>query len=363
MIVLLHVAACAIGAGEYITTPEAFGARGDGKANDWQPIQRALASCAGHAACHIKFANSYLSGPLRINSSGVTLDVAGSLAMLPKRLYPKSPAWPFISNEPAISNLHITGGGHISGGASWAPDSWWLCARPIPLPDCWRPHLIALASVDGLRIDEIALQDPPNHHLEVSDCVGVRLDRLRMDAPHLSPNTDGVNFYGGRDQSLTNSRISNGDDCVSVVPVGENLPVCVGSPSLPACRGGNVVVHNVTCIGGHGLSIGGVRHGTVTNVTFRNITATGGPGNTQDKYATGGLRVKARPNSTGSVRDILYDDILLDDVYLPLQLLGHYCPWPCHNPDAPHSVTYSNITFANIRGSGRKQLQAAFDCR
>jgi hypothetical protein len=49
-----------------------------------------------------------------------------------------------------------------------------------------------------------------------------------------------------------------------------------------------------------GLSIGGIRHGTVTNVTFSNITATGGqPGCTQDEAAGGGCRVKCRPNSTG----------------------------------------------------------------
>ena len=119
------------------------------------------------------------------------------------------------------------------------------------------------------------------------------MDAVRIEAPHLSKNTDGINFYGGSDQSITNSYISNGDDCVSVVPVGEDLPECVGDPELPQCRGGSVVVRNVTCVGGHGLSIGGMRHGTVENVTFENITATGARGDTQDKYATGGLRVKA----------------------------------------------------------------------
>ena len=63
---------------------------------------------------------------------------------------------------------------------------------------------------------------------------------------------------------------------------------------------------------------------TVKNVTFSNITATGGqPGSTQDESAGGGCRVKSRPNSTGTVSDIRYEDMLFKDVYWPLQLLGH----------------------------------------
>ena len=74
-----------------------------------------------------------------------------------------------------------------------------------------------------------------------------------------------------------------------------------------------MVVENVRCEGGHGIAIGGVRHGTVSNVTFRNMTATGGFGNTQGLYSPGGLRIKSYPNSTGSVYDILYDNIVLGE--------------------------------------------------
>ena len=68
---------------EFVTTPEQFGAVGDGKANDWVPLQRAISACAEHNPCRVLLAKSYLSGPLLLNSSGLTLDVAGALAMLP----------------------------------------------------------------------------------------------------------------------------------------------------------------------------------------------------------------------------------------------------------------------------------------
>ena len=67
-----------------------------------------------------------------------------------------------------------------------------------------------------------------------------------------------MNFYGGEDQSIVDSVITNGDDCISVVPSGDPATaLCVNHPEQ--CRGGSLLVHNVTCTGSHGLSIGRVR--------------------------------------------------------------------------------------------------------
>ena len=104
-----------------------------------------------------------------------------------------------------------------------------------------------------------------------------------------------MNFYGGFDSVLSDSTIDNGDDCISVVPVNEYLDFCSTNENDMdvRCSGGNVLVRNITCNGGHGLSIGGIRHGSVHNVTFENITVTGGQrGSTQDEAAGGGCRVK-----------------------------------------------------------------------
>jgi polygalacturonase len=178
-------------------------------------------------------------------------------------------------------------------------------------------------------------------------------------APYSSPNTDGINIYGGFDNLLENSVVDNGDDCVSIVPVGEGIDggnYCFTNPGNIACSGGHAIIRNFTCNGGHGLSIGGIRHGTVTNVTFSNITATGGQaGCTQDGEAGGGCRLKSRPNSTGTVSDIRYRDMIFDNVYWPLQILGHYCPFPCHTPDAPFSTLFTDISFERIHGSSSQR--------
>lgn len=351
LLALLRLTAAAM-----VVTPEDHGAVGDGKTDDWAAITSAMAECALHSPCTVLFSKSYLSGPIKVSSSQLTLRISGTLAALPKAQYDAIKLQrALIYSSTSVHQVRITGGGTIT---SHAPVAWWVCK----ITGCWRPHLIDLNNVVGLQIDNIQITDSPNHHIEVVNCTAVRVDAIHIKAPLESPNTDGINFYGGVDQMLSNSVISNGDDCVSVVPIGLGLPICVAQPDLFECSGGNVVVKNVSCNGGHGISIGGVRHGTVSNVSFVNMTATGGFGNTQGEYSTGGLRIKSYPNSTGRVYDIRYDDITLDGVYLPLQLLGHYCPWPCNTKDGNTSVKFSNISFTNIRGSGRRTVQGSFLC-
>lgn len=346
---------------QYVTSPEQFGAAGDGTTNDWRAVQKALASCTGHEdGCRVVFAQKYLSGPIVVNTSNTTLEITGQLLVMPRKDYTLKQN--FISTDASkrLSNFTITGPGSVGIEKLQNALSWWECKWL----GCFRPHLLYVEGVVGVRIgDGLQLHNSPNHNLEVRSCTGTRIDNIYVRAPFSSPNTDGVNFYGGHDQSFTNSVVHNGDDCVSVVPVGEFTDTCInGDPTQEACRGGNVYVKNITCLGGHGISIGGVRHGTVSNVTFENMTATGPPGNTQGKYSSGGLRVKSYPNSTGEVYDILYSDILLDGVYMPLQLLGRYCPWPCKTPDGNQSVYFHNITFRRIRGAGRSATQANFAC-
>ena len=219
--------------------------------------------------------------------------------------------------------------------------------------------------VEGLTVEGITFENAPNHHMEVVEGVRTRLRGLTITAPYSARNTDGINFYGGFDSSLSDTVIDNGDDCVSVVPIGDPN-ICVNANwTDQACSGGHVIVSNLTCNGGHGLSIGGIRHGNVRNVTFVNITATGGQsGSTQDEAAAGGCRIKSYPNSTGLVSDIRYQDMVMRDVYMPLQLLGHYCPFPCNTPDGNSATQFDSISFENVVGTGRQRRGAVaeFKC-
>ena len=231
------------------------------------------------------------------------------------------------------------------------------------------------AAVDGFTISgSLTIKNAPTGFVRLDGNVRSRVSGLTLVAPYATRNTDGINVYGGFDTLLENSVVDNGDDCVSIVPAGEWIDggnFCFLDPGNVACSSGHAIIRNFTCNGGHGLSIGGIRHGTVTNVTFTNITATGGqPGCTQNDAAGGGCRVKSRPNSTGTVSGIRYEDMVFDRVYWPLQLLGHYCPFPCKTPDGNSTTLFTNISFERVRGStsqksllpGTKTTVAEFKC-
>eukprot|EP00936_MAST-01D_sp_MAST-1D-sp1_P001411 g1411.t1 len=408
----LLVAVCAMArADEVVLRPEDFGASGDGIANDWRPVQAALAACSaviyngtnGTAVpgrhCRVRFTRSYLSGPLLINSSHTILEIVSGavLRMLPRAEYEKAcpqtgcvflsttagrercrmvypnPSAPEDGYRVCLSDVRLTGGGVIDGNADWSPSSWWLCSR-LQL-SCWRPKMTYFAAVDGFTIDgSLTIKNAPTGFVRLDGNVRSRVSGLTLVAPYATRNTDGINVYGGFDTLLENSIVDNGDDCVSIVPAGEWIDdgnFCFLDPGNVACSGGHAIIRNFTCNGGHGLSIGGIRHGTVTNVTFTNITATGGqPGCTQNNEAGGGCRIKSRPNSTGTVSGIRYEDMVFDRVYWPLQLLGHYCPFPCKTPDGNSTTLFTNISFERIRGStsqesllpGTKTTVAEFKC-
>ena len=134
---------------EYVTTPEAFGAKGDAKANDWQPIKSALASCvaaeAQNRSCRVLFRSSYRTGPIVVNTSRTTLDVApgATLSMLPRHQYCKvtpckgAGTLPFISTAPGAAGCRTVtppgGPGHFVSRWQCMVGGWSLGAR-IPAP-------------------------------------------------------------------------------------------------------------------------------------------------------------------------------------------------------------------------------------
>lgn len=249
---LLLAACCAAAThgAEVVVTPEDFGAVGNGIANDWLPIKQALAACStavynatapAQASCRVIFTKSYLSGPLIINSSRTTLEVVAgaTLAMLARSdyetacpqtgcdfittaqgeegcrtVYP-NPHAPTGGYQVCLSDVTITGGGTIDGGASYDPSSWWLCAR-LELPNCWRPNLVIVQSVAGFTLQgSLTLKNPPNHHMRLIDSVGSRVSGLTIDStsslslaylpPSLTPSQAHL-LFPGRPLSLLAQR-------------------------------------------------------------------------------------------------------------------------------------------------------------
>eukprot|EP01043_Picozoa_sp_COSAG02_P068200 COSAG02_NODE_11240_length_1763_cov_1.400841_1_plen_340_part_10 len=300
-----------------IFRPQTFGARADGKHNDTDAVLAAVSACRTSVArgdgCSLLFSGgSFLTGPFVLPSHSVITVAAGATLLAAPMYQWKAAGWstPALLTGEGLTNVTLTGNGTIDGnGAAW----WSVTHNDLN----YRPALLVLSGVNGLVIEDLLFLNSPNHNIELSGSTNVRVRRLRVSAPHTSPNTDGINFAGGHDQIIEDSHISNGDDCVSVVCGSSEVPAppAAGSGTIPF--GGHVIVRNVTCVGGHGISIGSVSHGYVSNTTVEDVRFIG---------SDNGCRIKTYPNHTGLITGITYRKIVMSKVINPILINGAYCP-------------------------------------
>lgn len=131
------------------------------------------------------------------------------------------------------------------------------------------------------------------------------MENININAPGNSLNTDGIHIAKLNGLNITNSKIGTGDDCISF---GE------GSR--------NIRIEGVSCGPGHGFSIGSLgkfpNEEPVEGILLKNCTVTG---------AINGARIKTWPNSyPGIVRDITFEDIIINNVQNPVIVDQEYCP-------------------------------------
>jgi hypothetical protein len=65
------------------------------------------------------------------------------------------------------------------------------------------------------------------------------------------------------------------------------------------------------------------------------------------------------------VSGVLYEDVTIEGVAYPLQLLAEYCPpsqkpYPC--PPGNTAVDFHDIRFVRVRGYGKTSDAGSFDC-
>jgi len=65
--------------------------------------------------------------------------------------------------------------------------------------------------VEGLRVE-----NSPEFHFRFDGCSDVHVDGLYISSPANSPNTDGIHVENTERVGIYNSRISNGNDCISI---------------------------------------------------------------------------------------------------------------------------------------------------
>ncbi|KAL5226893.1 hypothetical protein ABZP36_015158 [Zizania latifolia] len=317
----------------------AFGATGNGSSADDTRAFRAAwkAACSAESATLLvpsdgvfTITSTIFAGPCK---PGLTFQIDGVL------MPPDGPAsWPAADSRRQwivfykADGMTLTGKGTIEGNG----EEWWnLPCKPHRGPNgstlpgsCDSPALIRFVVSNDVTVQGLRIENSPQFHLKFDGCSGVRVDGLVVSSPAFSPNTDGVHVENTTSVQILNSRISNGDDCVSI-----------GA----GCSG--VHVENVTCVHGHGISIGSLgAHGAracVSNVTVRS---------TRVVDSDNGVRIKTWQGGAGSVSAVEFAAVQMVNVKNCIVIDQYYCLGSgCANQTAAVRVT--GVAYRDIRGT------------
>jgi len=192
------------------------------------------------------------------------------------------------------SNLHdvaVTGAGIIDGSGA----IWWAwserAARQLDDPRRVvypRPTLFAIDGCQRLHIDGVTFQNSANCHVQLRRINDLLIEHVKIRAPWLSPNTDGIDPWASNNVIIRDCDIDTGDDDICIKLAVDN---CL----IENCRIGH----------GHGISIGSQTNGGVHNLLVHHCTFNG---------TDNGIRIKSMRGRGGLTSHIRFSDLQMNDV-------------------------------------------------
>ena len=212
-----------------------------------------------------------------------------------------------------VKNAAIMGEGAIDGrgyakliGHDY---SWWQMARKAqPNDDLYfATRLIVASHADGFVLYKIHLLNSPNFHVSVNQTNGFTawgvhlqtpVDKKLIGTDNDARNTDGIDPGGSQNITIIHSWIDNGDDNVAIKQGVSHMSV--------------IDNHFYT---GHGMSIGSE---TVLGQSYLLVD-----GLTED-HTTSGIRIKSNVKRGGPVHDLVYKNICMKDVPIPIAISPYY---------------------------------------
>ncbi|MES2152460.1 MAG: glycosyl hydrolase family 28 protein [Pseudomonadota bacterium] len=340
-------------------------------------IQAALDRCAPGQAVQLATAqgrNAFLSGPLRL-PDGVTLLIEKGVTLYASRNpadydYPSAPSVcastdtanrRFGTQEAApeglrtnkgpaapigcqalitianAKNAAVMGGGIIDGRGDMQLTgrdySWWQMARKAEPGNkkYYSVRLIVARHADGLVLYGIALHNSPNYHVTVNDTDGFTAWDVHLQTPTVAHtdarNTDGIDPGNSTNITVAHSWIDNEDD---------NIAIKTGVTHMS-------VLHN-HFYRGHGMSIGSETYSGDSHLLVDDLV---------EDHTTSGIRIKSNVTRGGLVHDLLYQNICMRDVQMPIAISPYYNNGTVDQFDDPgfkgtRIPHYQAITLRNV---------------
>ncbi|KAJ5645322.1 hypothetical protein N7507_011333 [Penicillium longicatenatum] len=234
------------------------------------------------------------------------------------------------------TNLTITGAdGHViegNGEAYWDGEG---SNGGQDKPD----HFIVVKDVYYSEITNLNIVNWPVHCFQIEDSEHLTISGLLLnntagdaansasDGDPAAHNSDGFDISKSTYVTVENTVVYNQDDCVAVT------------------SGSNIVIDNLYCSGGHGLSIGsigGKSDNVVDTVTFKN---------SQVVDSENGCRIKSNADTTGSVTNIVYQNITMSGISdYGIDIQQDYLNGGATG-DPTNGVTISSVSFIDVTGT------------
>ena len=317
------------------------GAKGDGKTDDSAAFmdvwKKAIAATTPTTILVPKgdylVDNLELTGP---SKCAITIEMHGNLKA-PSAVTTRKPHSGWIEFK-KLEGLVLNGNGAIfdgQGSVAWKVNDCKQTGKCNNLP-----INIRLTQLNNSKICAITSTNSKLFHMNIHQCNNVTLQDVHIDAPPESLNTDGIHLGRSVGVTIRGSKIKTGDDCISIGHGTENL-----------------LVEGVECGPGHGLSIGSLgkypNETPVKGITIRKSII---------KHTDNGVRIKTWPGSPpGLVSNVLFEDITMDNVSLPVLIDQVYCPHgKCKS--GPSKIKLENVNFKNIHGTSSTKIAVQLNC-
>ncbi|KAI4985946.1 hypothetical protein ZWY2020_018576 [Hordeum vulgare] len=320
-----------------------YGAKGNGAADDTKALMAAWkVACAAAGTVTLQVPpGTYYMGPTQFHGPCQ----ASSLTFLLQGTLKAATDLSRFGNDWIefgwVKGLIVAGqnGATIDGqGAS----SWPFNKCPVRKDCKVLPTSVLFVNNENTVVKDIASVNSKFFHFALLQNKNTQMLNLRINAPGNSPNTDGIHIERCTGVVIADTKISTGDDCISIGQGNDNVDI-----------------QRVNCGPGHGMSVGSlgryVGEGDVTRVYVKDMNFDG---------TMNGLRIKTWENSpTKSLAaHMVFENMVMKDVENPVIIDQKYCPYYNCEHKYVSGVTIKNITFKNIKGTSSLPVAVMLRC-
>ncbi len=373
--VCVCAAVCALNAGAADFLVKEYGAKGDGVTFDTEAVQKAIDACAADGGGRVVLEKGvFLVKPIMLKS-GVNLHIARNARLLGSgdwRDYPNrgnlkhviSENMPRARDAALITadeahGISITGEGVIDGnGMSFVeelPKEKWGRWRYDRIGGFSQspPRVVFFAGCSDVTVKDITMTNQPaGWSYMVHDCDRVVFDRCKVMADIHYPNNDGIHINCSRDVSISNCRVTVGDDAIIVRANSRSLRECKPSERV-------TVVNCQLRAYSNAIRLGWCKDGVMRDCTFSNITI---------HDSTRGINMWLLNKDGGSRTDYGVEKTLIENIVFNGIVMDRIHTYPVSivvsDPSEKACEAVRNITFANVtaRSYGLPEFVGTRDC-